>query len=753
MYGHYLGHWLTGLIRGIARVIVILLVLGWGTLAAQIPLAQHSVQELLAIANDSSDQARQLWALYQLKDRFAQEPIVVELFLKIAGDTNAVFLDRIVSVHGLRQGANREARVVSAMQALVQMAISQINGVSEKELLACEAIETIAAIGPPAYPASGTLIQVATNETRWLPLRLAAVKALGAMGSAAQTAAPHLETIFFNAREDRQFRLATIEALASIGSDSTRVLKTLCSLILSQPRTPPEELKAFAQAFAMIGAAIASNTLTTLEPCQIRELHETATETARFIRAYAHALAGASLTQVDHVVVQFAAEQKKRPCRYLVFMAFKSWPEHPKLLLGIVGLFLLMVLVFCTRFFHNRVWEWGLGFCKKALRLWKKGIIPKQTMKQTIIEIDLIGYSDKALELEEHLGVDLIIQFNDQIQKFVDEGLKTAGLSRDEINLRSTGDGAIVVVKDALSAHRFAEAVHKACDIYNSSRMTESAKRWFRIGATTGDIAVRGQDIAGTLIARAVRLESAGEAGHLLVDLPTFNDLPPEVREQYLPEEEIRGKRGESFVVRRRIFLSNATLRPDHVLLTLNLRREDFTDVAAKAFIRAFARTLDVEPTAIRIEGIRPGSIRIVLSFRDTLALATFINRHVNKEPALQRVFEEWKVSDVTYSARLAASETGDANAGRPKLPTDSLAQKTSKVSEDAIYVLFGDLNPPDQLHRVMVTLQMPQEYRPPTNLRLDQQQSAILDWAKKGGRLHELKHVLQEIIRAQNQR
>ena len=56
-------------------------------------------------------------------------------------------------------------------------------------------------------------------------------------------------------------------------------------------------------------------------------------------------------------------------------------------------------------------------------------------MQKTILELDLIGYSDKARVLQEHLGVELVMQFDDQIQEFVDMGLKAAGLKREDVIL------------------------------------------------------------------------------------------------------------------------------------------------------------------------------------------------------------------------------------------------------------------------------------------------------------------------------
>ena len=163
-------------------------------------------------------------------------------------------------------------------------------------------------------------------------------------------------------------------------------------------------------------------------------------------------------------------------------------------------------------------------------------------MIKTVVELDLIGYSDQARELEEQLGAEVVMQFNDQIQEFVDTGLEAANLTREDVKVRSTGDRAIVVLDEAEQAHIFAEAVNAACEEHNSARSIESAKRWFRIAAATGDVEIRDDDLAGIVIANAVRLETAGEAGHFLVDRATYDNLPKKLRKHYLPEEEVRGK-------------------------------------------------------------------------------------------------------------------------------------------------------------------------------------------------------------------
>ncbi len=297
---------------------------------------------------------------------------------------------------------------------------------------------------------------------------------------------------------------------------------------------------------------------------------------------------------------------------------------------------------------------------------------------KTVLELDLVGYSDKARELEEHLGVELVMRFNDQIKEFISNGLKSAGVAEQDAIVQSTGDGAIVVLDTPEQAHRLAEAVNTAVTKHNLTRTVESARRWFRIAAATGEIEIRGKDLAGTTIANSVRLESAGEAGHFLVDLPTWNALPAQMQSKYLPVEEIRGKRDELIPARRCVF--NSAPRPDHVELTLKLTRAEFTELAAKSFLRELKRLLDCEELAVTLEGIREGSTVVRLRFRDSNALGDFIRRHSNDDSGLQAFFEQWSIESVSYHARVKATGQNQPDAKKQDIrinEDDFLAELT----------------------------------------------------------------------------
>jgi class 3 adenylate cyclase len=96
---------------------------------------------------------------------------------------------------------------------------------------------------------------------------------------------------------------------------------------------------------------------------------------------------------------------------------------------------------------------------------------------------------------------------------------------------------------NAAKMHQFAQAVQTNTLAHNTTLSIDLAKRWFRMGAATGAILiVPGEHrIVGSTIARAVRLEAAAEIGQVVVDLPTFNSLPDELKPLYGNIEIIQG--------------------------------------------------------------------------------------------------------------------------------------------------------------------------------------------------------------------
>jgi class 3 adenylate cyclase len=180
--------------------------------------------------------------------------------------------------------------------------------------------------------------------------------------------------------------------------------------------------------------------------------------------------------------------------------------------------------------------------------------------KKTVVNLDLVGYSDILRHLEENIDVKTGAQFNEQIQQFVDAGLGTVRVQRDQVVIGTAGDSALLVFDDPAVAHHFAEGMHAAATKHNAERTVPSAQRWFRIGAATGDLYLQqqpdgGPKSAGTVIANAVRLEAKAQPGQLVADAATFAALPPQLQALYGREETVPGKRGEKFQARRCTFV------------------------------------------------------------------------------------------------------------------------------------------------------------------------------------------------------
>lgn len=175
-----------------------------------------------------------------------------------------------------------------------------------------------------------------------------------------------------------------------------------------------------------------------------------------------------------------------------------------------------------------------------------------KTFDKTVVELDLVGYSTVCDNLEQGLDVTSVAQLNQQIQGFIDAGLKVVGAPRDQTVIATTGDGAILLFDSAQDAHRFCEAVHLATREHNRTRSKPLAKRVFRSGAATGEIVIEpkpggGFEIAGMTIARAKRLEARATPGSLLVDERTHDGLSVDYQCRYGKKARVPGKRDEQF--------------------------------------------------------------------------------------------------------------------------------------------------------------------------------------------------------------
>jgi class 3 adenylate cyclase len=177
-------------------------------------------------------------------------------------------------------------------------------------------------------------------------------------------------------------------------------------------------------------------------------------------------------------------------------------------------------------------------------------------LRKTVAVVDMVGYSSIARILEQNISAASVSELNKQIQSFITRALEQLPEAQTYIVVARTGDGIILLFDAVDAAHSFAANVHRFAREHNDLRTESTAQRWFRVGIATGDVSATANlaasdEYAGTTIANAVRLEAATEAGEVMMDEASFAELSPEFRPLYGLGETVKGKRDESFRVRR----------------------------------------------------------------------------------------------------------------------------------------------------------------------------------------------------------
>ncbi len=191
---------------------------------------------------------------------------------------------------------------------------------------------------------------------------------------------------------------------------------------------------------------------------------------------------------------------------------------------------------------------------------------------KTVVEVDLAHYNEVAISLEEQLDdVATVRQLNKQIEGMVNDALLAVGLTPDRIPRKNTGDGAILILEEAGAAVAFAVALHTRAEERNKGKTAVLAKRHFRVGIATGKVlaetypASGGRatyEMAGTVIGKAVRLETASRTGEVLICPDTCKALPEPVRQEFGPREQVPGKRRERIDAHRRKVVEPAAWDP-----------------------------------------------------------------------------------------------------------------------------------------------------------------------------------------------
>lgn len=233
-------------------------------------------------------------------------------------------------------------------------------------------------------------------------------------------------------------------------------------------------------------------------------------------------------------------------------------------------------------------------------------------MKSTAVLVDLVGYSDMSRLLEDSLGVQATLSLNQQVQRLIGDGLADAGGNASENVAMTTGDGALLTFASAAQAIDFAAKLHRCAARHNAGVTEPRAHRVFRIGISTGEIAVDPNTgaPAGMAISRAARLEAKSDPGGVLIDSESWHAASTEQQALYTGPEDISGKRDEHFEAYR------AQIDPDgiaHAAYWTDIKQQPAAGVA-------FGATADEIPTrpfagASRRQLIFAGSGLAVVAF------------------------------------------------------------------------------------------------------------------------------------------
>ena len=170
-------------------------------------------------------------------------------------------------------------------------------------------------------------------------------------------------------------------------------------------------------------------------------------------------------------------------------------------------------------------------------------------MKSTAVLVDLVGYSDMSRLLEDSLGVQATLSLNQQVQRLIGDALSESGGRAADNVVMTTGDGALLTFVGPDQALDFAVALHKCAARHNAGVTEPRARRIFRVGISTGEIAVDPNtgSPAGMAISRAARLEAKADPGGVLIDSESWNAASGEPKAAYDGPEDISGKRDEHF--------------------------------------------------------------------------------------------------------------------------------------------------------------------------------------------------------------
>lgn len=142
----------------------------------------------------------------------------------------------------------------------------------------------------------------------------------------------------------------------------------------------------------------------------------------------------------------------------------------------------------------------------------EKGVIPERTLAAIMIT-DMVQYS-KEMETNEEAAYAKLLKHNEMV--------RTNIARHHGEELKTMGDAFLIRFKSAVDAVRAAIQIQQAFQEHNMDK-SESDKIMVRIGIHIGDVLVMGQDIIGTGVNLAARIEPLAEPGGICISADVYN--------------------------------------------------------------------------------------------------------------------------------------------------------------------------------------------------------------------------------------
>ena len=174
----------------------------------------------------------------------------------------------------------------------------------------------------------------------------------------------------------------------------------------------------------------------------------------------------------------------------------------------------------------------------------------------TVVSVDMKGYGDISRKIEDYAFTDAkaVLEFNREIRNHMSEALKAEEIAPENVWREPAGDGEILIFRGPHQAVLFARAFRERIRALNVAN--QGTNKCFRTGIASGRVCisetrdhngqVREFEMGGSVIADAVRIQSACAPEEIMMCENTFMALDPTRRKDFPYTRTVRGKPHEN---------------------------------------------------------------------------------------------------------------------------------------------------------------------------------------------------------------